>query len=56
LNTSESNQLEAVNVDWIVTLLGRVKALEVYPHEEALVELLVEQAIENSRLTSTSLF
>ncbi len=55
MNTSESNQPEAVNVDWIVNLLGRVKALEVYPHEEALVELLVEQAIENSRLTSTSL-
>ncbi|MFB8790401.1 MAG: hypothetical protein U7123_16505 [Potamolinea sp.] len=55
LNTNESNQPDMVNTDWIVNLLGRVKALEVYPHEEALTETLVRQAIENARLTSTSL-
>lgn len=52
LNTSENAQ--PVNTDWIVNLLGRVKALEFYPHEEALAAILISQAIENARLTSTS--
>jgi hypothetical protein len=48
------NQQPPVNVDWIVHLLARVKALEVYPHEEALTTILVEKALENAKLTSTS--
>ncbi|MFB2924095.1 MULTISPECIES: hypothetical protein [Aerosakkonema] len=54
MNTSDNNTSDAVNLDWVVNLLGRVKALEVYPHEEALTEILVEQALENARQTSTS--
>ncbi|MBD2776768.1 hypothetical protein [Iningainema tapete] len=47
-------QLDSVNVDWMEHLLGRVKVLEVHPHEEALTAILVEQALENARMTSTS--
>lgn len=54
LNTSEGNILDAVNEDWVVNLIGRVKPLEVHPHEEALAQILVEQALENARITSTS--
>jgi len=50
---SESHPPEPVDVDWIVNLLGKVKALEVHPHEEALAAILVEQALENARRTST---
>ncbi|MFH7028546.1 MAG: hypothetical protein ACHBN1_24925 [Heteroscytonema crispum UTEX LB 1556] len=49
----QSNHPEPVKVDWIVSLLGRVKALEVNPHEEALTIILIEQALENARRTVT---
>lgn len=55
MNTSESNQPEPVEVDWIVNLLGKVKAFEVNPHEKALTRILVEQALENAKRTSTAL-
>lgn len=54
MNTSQSNQPEAVKVDWIVSLLGKVKAFEVNPHEETLARILVEQALENARRTATA--
>lgn len=55
-NTLNSNERDKpINTDWIVNLLGRVKAIEFYPHEEALAAILIHQAIENSKLTSTSL-
>ncbi|MBN3907836.1 MAG: hypothetical protein HWQ35_15115 [Nostoc sp. NMS1] len=47
----QSNQPEPIKSDWIVSLLGRVKALEVNPHEEALTSILVEQALENAKRT-----
>lgn len=50
----QSNQPEPIKADWIVSLLGRVKALEVNPHEEALTVLLVEQALENAKRTATA--
>ena len=50
----QSNQPEPVKADWIVSLLGRVKALEVNPHEEALTSILVEQALENAKRTVTN--
>ncbi|WP_100902551.1 hypothetical protein [Nostoc flagelliforme] len=40
-----SNQPEPVKADWIVSLLGRVKALEVNPHEEALTSILSYKVI-----------
>lgn len=50
----ESNQPEPVKADWIVSLLGKVKALEVNPYEEALTSILVEQALENAKRTATN--
>ncbi|MEI1376598.1 hypothetical protein PQG02_18825 [Nostoc sp. UHCC 0926] len=50
----QSNQPEPIKADWIVSLLGRVKALEVNSHEEALTCILVEQALENAKRTATN--
>jgi hypothetical protein len=54
LNTSESNQPEPIQVDWIESLLGRVKVLEINTYKEALARILIEQALENAERTSTS--
>ena len=53
LNPNESKQPESVIVCDINNLLKKVRLLEVYPHEAALATILIEQALENARLTST---
>jgi hypothetical protein len=49
-----NNNDESVMVDEIASLLTRVKPLEVYPHEEALAKILIQQALDNAKLTSTA--
>ena len=48
-----NNPPEPTEVDWIVNLLGRVKPLEIYPHEEALAAIMVDKALKNAIQTST---
>jgi len=50
----EHNQDDSVKVDEIAKLLARVKPLEVYPHEEVLATILIQQAFDNAKLTSTA--
>lgn len=49
-----NNNDESVMVDEIASLLTKVKPLEVYPHEEALATILIQQALDNAKLTSTA--
>ncbi len=51
---NESHQPEPVNIEGIENLLAKAKALEVHPHEAALAQIAIEQALDNARQTSTA--
>ena len=50
---NESHQPDPVNIDWIENILAKAKAIEVHPHEAALAQIAIEQALDNARLTYT---